>query len=148
MLACRYELWSFFGKELMTSPMFSHKSQSKFYCFMSFTRYHLPKDEDLPKTHSDILKHTKGHTALGELWSFWLITQTHGHLHSYIADRLPSSGIWSRTEFIWGKMKILRINQLITWSALGKSHFKRWNHRHWGSNVQTDEGTNSDIKII
>ncbi|BFZ04776.1 hypothetical protein BsWGS_07815 [Bradybaena similaris] len=60
-----YELWSFFGKELMTSPMFSHKSQSKFYCFMSFTRYHLPKDEDLPKTHSDILKHTKGHTALG-----------------------------------------------------------------------------------
>ncbi|CAL1537705.1 unnamed protein product [Lymnaea stagnalis] len=60
-----YQLWSYFGKELMTSPLFSHKSRSKFYCFMSFTRYHLPKDTDLPKTHSDILKHTKGHTALG-----------------------------------------------------------------------------------
>ncbi|CAG5127577.1 unnamed protein product, partial [Candidula unifasciata] len=58
-------LWSYFGKELITSPLFPHKSRSKFYCFMSFTRYHLPKDEDLPKTHSDILRHTKGHTALG-----------------------------------------------------------------------------------
>ncbi|GFO01130.1 Zinc metalloproteinase [Plakobranchus ocellatus] len=60
-----YELWSYFGKELMTSPLFTNKSRCKFYCFMSFTRYNLPKDSGLPKTHSDILKHTKGHTALG-----------------------------------------------------------------------------------
>ncbi|GFS26653.1 metalloprotease [Elysia marginata] len=60
-----YELWSYFGKELMTSPLFANKSRCKFYCFMSFTRYNLPKDANLPKTHSDILKHTKGHTALG-----------------------------------------------------------------------------------
>ena len=63
---CRYELWSYFGKELMTSPLFANKSRCKFYCFMSFTRYNLPKDAGLPKTHSDILKHTKGHTALGK----------------------------------------------------------------------------------
>ncbi|KAK3753599.1 hypothetical protein RRG08_010018 [Elysia crispata] len=60
-----YELWSYFGKELMTSTLFGNKSRCKFYCFMSFTRYNLPKDAGLPKTHSDILKHTKGHTALG-----------------------------------------------------------------------------------
>ncbi|KAI8739982.1 zinc metalloproteinase [Biomphalaria glabrata] len=60
-----YQLWNYLGKELMMSPLFSHKSRSKFYCFLSFTRYHLPHDAEIPKTHSDILRHTKGHTALG-----------------------------------------------------------------------------------
>ncbi|KAK7499149.1 hypothetical protein BaRGS_00009696, partial [Batillaria attramentaria] len=58
------DLWNYFGKELMTSG-FSSKNKCKWYCFMSFTRYQLPPEADLPKTHSEILKYTKGHTALG-----------------------------------------------------------------------------------
>ncbi|XP_076434651.1 uncharacterized protein LOC143274664 [Babylonia areolata] len=58
------DLWTHFGKELMTSG-FSKRHKCKWYCFMSFTRYRLPPDSPLPKTHSEILKYTKGHTALG-----------------------------------------------------------------------------------
>ena len=62
------DLWTHFGKELMTSS-FTKRHKCKWYCFMSFTRYHLPSDIPLPKTHSEILKYTKGHTALGQcLW--------------------------------------------------------------------------------
>ncbi|XP_070204433.1 uncharacterized protein [Littorina saxatilis] len=58
------DLWTHFGKELMTSG-FTRRSKCKWYSFMSFTRYELPPEAELPKTHSEILKYTKGHTALG-----------------------------------------------------------------------------------
>lgn len=58
------ELWAHFARELMTSSNFSNKDLCKWYCFMSFTRYQPPKAES-PKTHTEILKYTKGHTALG-----------------------------------------------------------------------------------
>lgn len=59
------DLWSYFGRELMTSSKFNNKDRCKWYCFMSFTRYS-PPEGVLPKTHSEILKYTKGHTALGK----------------------------------------------------------------------------------
>ncbi|KAL4223299.1 hypothetical protein ACF0H5_016770 [Mactra antiquata] len=58
------ELWTYFARELMTSSNFGKKDLCKWYCFMSFTRYQPPEGE-CPKTHSEILKYTKGHTALG-----------------------------------------------------------------------------------
>ncbi|XP_067684647.1 uncharacterized protein [Haliotis asinina] len=58
------DLWSHFAKELMTSHL-RNKDKCKWYCFMSFTRYQPPSDTDIPKTHSEILRYTKGHTALG-----------------------------------------------------------------------------------
>lgn len=60
-----YDLWNHFAKELMTSN-FPSRSKCKWYCFMSFTRYQPPPEEEIPKTHSEILKYTKGHTALGK----------------------------------------------------------------------------------
>ena len=63
------KLWTHFARELMTSSNFADKDLCKWYCFMSFTRYSPPKDTDTPRTHSDILKYTKGHTALGN-WAF------------------------------------------------------------------------------
>jgi hypothetical protein len=62
------ELWTHFARELMMSSSFTDKDLSKWYCFMSFTRYEPPLSET-PKTHSEILKYTKGHTALGK-WMF------------------------------------------------------------------------------
>lgn len=59
-----YELWAYFARELMMSDL-ANKQKCKWHCFMSFTRYH-PPDEGTPKTHSEILSHTKGHTALGK----------------------------------------------------------------------------------
>lgn len=59
------ELWTYFARELMTSSNFADKDLCKWYCFMSFTRYEPPNGE-CPKTHSEILKYTKGHTALGK----------------------------------------------------------------------------------
>ncbi|KAK6191510.1 hypothetical protein SNE40_003177 [Patella caerulea] len=58
------ELWSYFAKELMSSDL-NDKDKCKWYCFMSFTRYNPPDNAEIPKTHSEILKYTKGHTALG-----------------------------------------------------------------------------------
>ena len=58
------ELWTYFANELMRSN-FIQKSFCKWLCFMSFTRYQLPGGVDPPKSHSDVLKHTKGHAALG-----------------------------------------------------------------------------------
>lgn len=58
------ELWTYFANELMRSNIIQ-KSFCKWLCFMSFTRYQLPGGVDPPKSHSDVLKHTKGHAALG-----------------------------------------------------------------------------------
>lgn len=58
------ELWTFFARELMASD-FARKEYCKWYCFMSFTKY-CPSGNNIPKTHSEILKFTKGHTALGK----------------------------------------------------------------------------------
>ena len=66
------ELWTHFAQELMTSSNFGDKNICKWYCFMSFTRYTPPLDSELPKTHTDILKYTKGHTALGRYTFFFL----------------------------------------------------------------------------
>ena len=60
------ELWNYFAKELMSSCLPS-KDRCKWYCFMSFTRYTPPNEAEIPKSHSEILRHTKGHTALGNL---------------------------------------------------------------------------------
>ena len=59
------DLWTYFARELMTSSHFVDKELCKWYCFMSFTRY-APPTGTVPSTHSDIIKYTKGHTALGE----------------------------------------------------------------------------------
>ena len=59
------ELWTYFARELMTSSKFTDKDNCKWYCFMSFTRYQPPVNSEPPKTHTDILRYTKGHTALG-----------------------------------------------------------------------------------
>ncbi|ESP05088.1 hypothetical protein LOTGIDRAFT_208026 [Lottia gigantea] len=58
------ELWTYFAKELMSCDL-TRKEKCKWYCFMSFTRYDPPDNAEIPKTHSEILKYTKGHTALG-----------------------------------------------------------------------------------
>lgn len=59
------ELWPYFAKEFMNSE-FEDKDKCKWYSFMSFTRYFPPPvDDPVPKSHGDILKYTKGHTALG-----------------------------------------------------------------------------------
>ncbi|XP_062590273.1 uncharacterized protein LOC134251862 [Saccostrea cucullata] len=58
------ELWTHFAKELMMSN-FTQKDCCKWFCFMSFTRYSLPENSEPPRSHGDILKHTKGHAALG-----------------------------------------------------------------------------------
>lgn len=58
------ELWTHFANELMTSS-FPNKNNCKWFSFMSFTRYHLPENTESPRSHSDVLKYTKGHTALG-----------------------------------------------------------------------------------
>lgn len=60
------EFWAHFGRELMASS-FTDKDICKWYSFMSFTRY-TPPDSECPKTHSEILKYTKGHTALGKFY--------------------------------------------------------------------------------
>ena len=58
------DLWMHFAKELMSSKLFDKKEYCKWFAFISFTRYD-PPDGVIPKTHSEVLKFTKGHTALG-----------------------------------------------------------------------------------
>lgn len=57
------ELWEHFGRELMMSPL--GNKDRKFLAFLSCTRYCLPKNEEPPKTHEDILSRMKAHVALG-----------------------------------------------------------------------------------
>ncbi|XP_074643489.1 uncharacterized protein LOC141900467 [Tubulanus polymorphus] len=57
------ELWTHFAREFMSSNL-PNKEYCKWYAFMSFTRYSV-KEGFIPKTHAEILQHTKGHTALG-----------------------------------------------------------------------------------
>jgi hypothetical protein len=59
------ELWMYFARELMSSRLFKDKDCCKWFAFMSFTRY-CPPEGVIPKSHSDVLKSTKGHTALGK----------------------------------------------------------------------------------
>lgn len=59
------DLWTYFARELMTKADFKDKESCKWYCFMSFTRYFPPPPGEVPKNHTEILKYTKGHTALG-----------------------------------------------------------------------------------
>lgn len=64
------ELWTYFAKELMKSNL-TQKDFCKWFCFMSFTRYFLPEDIEPPRSHGDVLSHTKGHAALGNF--YWLM---------------------------------------------------------------------------
>lgn len=57
------ELWNYFAKELMMSPL-ADKDRCKFLAFASFTYYDNPSGE-IPQTHKDILKLTRGYVALG-----------------------------------------------------------------------------------
>ena len=59
------DLWVYFAKELMASSI-CDKDHCKWFAFMSFTRYAPPEGVGVPKSHSDIISYTKGHTALGE----------------------------------------------------------------------------------
>lgn len=59
------DLWMTFARELMSSKQFKEKTNCKWFAFMSFTRYIPPKDQ-VPKSHSDVLRFTKGHAALGK----------------------------------------------------------------------------------
>ena len=58
------ELWTYFAKELMSSSLFTAKEKCKWFSFMSFTRY-IPPQDSVPKSHSEVMRSTKGHTALG-----------------------------------------------------------------------------------
>jgi hypothetical protein len=58
------DLWMSFAKELMSSKCFDCKDVCKWFVFMSFTRY-APPIGVLPRSHSEVLQFTKGHTALG-----------------------------------------------------------------------------------
>ena len=60
------DLWMHFARELMSSKQFSKREQCKWFAFMSFTRYQPLPEGSVPKSHSDVLRNTKGHTALGK----------------------------------------------------------------------------------
>ena len=62
------DLWMHFARELMAAKQFTKRDQCKWFAFMSFTRYQ-PLEGYVPKSHSDVLRNTKGHTALGETLS-------------------------------------------------------------------------------
>lgn len=68
------DLWMYFAKELMSSRDIPDKEKCKWFAFISFTRYQAPEGH-LPKSHSEILKCTKGHTALGKFAGF-SVTET------------------------------------------------------------------------
>lgn len=59
------DLWMNFARELMSSKQFTEKTNCKWFAFMSFTRYDPPIGQ-VPKSHSDVLRYTKGHAALGK----------------------------------------------------------------------------------
>ncbi|XP_067144270.1 uncharacterized protein [Centruroides vittatus] len=57
------ELWNYFAKELMMSPL-ANKNIYKFLAFASFTLYDNPTGI-IPQNHKDVLKLTRGYVALG-----------------------------------------------------------------------------------
>jgi len=59
------QLWLHFAKELMGSRCFALKDKCKWLVYLSFTRYQI-QNGMVPKTHSQVLGSTKGHTALGQ----------------------------------------------------------------------------------
>ena len=59
------ELWMTFARELMSTDKFVDKDVCKWYTFMSFTRY-CPSPDDIPRSHSEVIRNTKGHAALGK----------------------------------------------------------------------------------
>ena len=61
------ELWSYFARELIQVDTAS-KDYCKWFCFMSFTRYTLPENMEAPRSHGDVLSHTKGHATLGNFY--------------------------------------------------------------------------------
>lgn len=65
------DLWMTFARELMSTDKFVDKDYCKWYTFMSFTRY-CPPPEEIPRSHSEVIRHTKGHAALGKLSLFFL----------------------------------------------------------------------------
>ena len=73
------DLWMSFARELMSTDKFEDKDYCKWYTFMSFTRY-CPPPEDTPRSHSEVIRYTKGHAALGE-YLFLLATFWHVHIH-------------------------------------------------------------------
>ncbi|XP_064620229.1 uncharacterized protein LOC135483347 [Lineus longissimus] len=82
------DLWTHFAREFMTSDM-PQRDFCKWYAFMSFTRYTVPLGF-IPKTHGEILHHTKGHTALG---GGGLALFGTGNLHTWaesLADVVPA----------------------------------------------------------
>ncbi len=85
------DLWMYFARELMSTKLFSEKDNCKWYTFISFTKY-CPPEGTVPKTHSDVLKHTKGHTALGKhsiiissMFAIYIYTNNVGIGSTYIA---------------------------------------------------------------
>jgi len=77
------DLWMTFARELMCSKQFCNKSRCKWFAFMSFTMYAPPPDT-LPQTHSDVLRFTQGHTALGRV-----LTSVCLYLIIYLKSRGP-----------------------------------------------------------
>ncbi|CAJ1099394.1 Hypothetical predicted protein, partial [Octopus vulgaris] len=87
------QLWTYFAKELMMSPLFDRKDLCKWYCFMSFTRYK-PPPGNIPKTYSQILKYTSGHTALANITGPTILQAS---VHLYMS--------WA-THLIWPTLKL------------------------------------------
>jgi hypothetical protein len=85
---CSNELWVHFAKELTTSKQFEQTDQCKWLAFLSFTRYQV-QDGKVPKTHSQVLQSTKGHTALGRFLFFIILTQTDSK-HVYLTGLIQS----------------------------------------------------------
>lgn len=96
------DLWMTFARELMSSKQFKEKTNCKWFAFMSFTRYIPPKDQ-VPKSHSDVLRFTKGHAALG---GGGLALYGSGTLHCWaqnldeVLTRLTDSRKMDRTRFM------------------------------------------------
>lgn len=90
------ELWTHFARELMTTSSFTDKDSCKWYCFMSFTRYE-PPEGVTPKSHTEILRYTKGHTALG---GGGLALFGTGNLHTWAASIAEINKCFSDTRKI------------------------------------------------
>ncbi|ELT86967.1 hypothetical protein CAPTEDRAFT_95709 [Capitella teleta] len=76
------DLWLHFAKELVSSKPPKDREVCKWFAFMAFTRYQPPKNY-VPKSHSEILSNTKGHTALG---GGGLALYGSGNMHTWAAS--------------------------------------------------------------